>query len=49
MRWLLFVALLVPAAAGAFASLVFAGISIMGFDAPNSDQKVWPYLLLAAG
>lgn len=46
LRWLGFVVLLVPAGVGVFFSLFFAGISVMGFDAPGSEKQVWPYLLM---
>ena len=47
LRWVGFAALLIPAGAGVFCALLFAGFSVMGFDAPGSDKQAWPYLLMA--
>lgn len=44
-RWLAFLLLLGPACAGVVFALIFAGMSVMGFDAPGSDRQMLPYVL----
>ena len=46
LRWFGFVALLLPAAAGAFFALLFVGFSFMAGDSPQSNGKAWPYLVI---